>query len=437
MEQSDYQRCLTSMYQLRRFGIKLELDTIRHLLAGLGNPQQAYQCIHIAGTNGKGSVAAMLATILLQAGYTVGRYTSPHLERFNERICINNQPIDDRTVLALYDAVTSLNPPERQPTFFEFTTAMALSAFKQKKVDWAVIETGMGGRMDATNVLEPAITVITNISLEHKAYLGDTIAAIAGEKAGIIKAKTPLVTAVQQKSARTVVLDTAAQRGAPAFLKGRDFRVRATENNHFSYYGLKHRWRDLSTSLHGAHQIDNASLALATCELLRDSGQATLDENHIRSGLKQTEWPGRLEVVADKPTIILDGAHNLMAVRVLANHLIRNYKNRTVTLVLGILEDKPFTAMLKLLAPACSRMIITQPVIERAIPVSVLEKEARNYLTEVYTKPSVELALRQARELSGPDDVICVAGSLYVVGEAKTALGSLDGSTDPIHRMAV
>ena len=168
--------------------------------------------------------------------------------------------------------------------------------------------------MDATNVLEPAITVITNISLEHKAYLGDTIAAIAGEKAGIIKAKTPLVTAVQQKSARTVVLDTAAQRGAPAFLKGRDFRVRATENNHFSYYGLKHRWRDLSTSLHGAHQIDNASLALATCELLRDSGQATLDENHIRSGLQQTEWPGRLEVVADKPTIILDGAHNLMAV---------------------------------------------------------------------------------------------------------------------------
>lgn len=437
MEQSAYQRCLMSMYQLRRFGIKLELNTIRHILAGLGNPQKAYQCIHIAGTNGKGSVVAMLSTIMLEAGYTVGRYTSPHLERFNERICIDNQPIDDATVLALYDAVTSLNPPERQPTFFEFTTAMALAVFEQRKVDWAVIETGMGGRMDATNVLEPAITIITNISLEHKAYLGNTIAAIAGEKAGIIKPKTPLVTGVQQKSARQVVLDMAARHDAPTFLKGRDFRVRTTANNQFSYYGMEHRWRNLSTSLHGAHQIANASLALATCELLGSSGLATLDERHIRSGLKKTKWSGRLEVVAEKPTIILDGAHNLMAVRFLADHLIRTYKNRTVTLVLGILEDKPYTAMLKLLAPACSRMIITQPVIERAIPIAVLEKEVRHYLTEVYTEPSVEQGLRRAKELSGPDDIICVAGSLYVVGEAKTALGLSGGPGDPIHRMTV
>jgi dihydrofolate synthase/folylpolyglutamate synthase len=198
MTNGQYDRCLSSMYGLRRFGIKLGLDTIEAILAALGHPQQNVPAIHVAGTNGKGSVVALLAAILRQAGYRVGHYTSPHLERFNERICIDAVPIDDREVVAAWEKIQAMDHLVREPTFFEATTAMALYEFSRRKVDWAIMETGMGGRLDATNVLQPALCVITNISLEHRDYLGHTIAAIAGEKAGIIKPKTPVVSGVTQ-----------------------------------------------------------------------------------------------------------------------------------------------------------------------------------------------------------------------------------------------
>ena len=425
MPKSKYEQSLSAMYGLRRFGIKLGLDTINTVMADLGHPQNDYRIIHIAGTNGKGSVAAMLSTILHAAGYHVGRYTSPHLERFNERICINDAPIDDPAVLSAYEEVRSFPRPGRELTFFEMTTAMALYVFARQKVDWAVIETGMGGRLDATNAVHPDLTVITNISLEHKNYLGNTLAAIAGEKAGIIKDGIPLVTGVVQQAARDVILKQAIRLNAPAYLKGRDFRCRRLADGRFSYYGRKRTWRCLKLSLKGRHQVENAALVLAACETLAERGLAEFPDDAIQNGLALTRWPGRLEVVSDRPLLILDGAHNLMAARKLAQHLKERYNGRKITLVIGVLDDKACEPILKDLIAPCHRVVITQPAIDRAIAAEELATIARKYAADVEIIPEVGAAVKQTIERSADHDVVCVAGSLYVVGEAKSALREL------------
>jgi dihydrofolate synthase/folylpolyglutamate synthase len=417
------------MYGLRRFGIKLGLEAITAVLDYLDNPQKKYNIIHIAGTNGKGSVAAMMSTILKTAGYRVGRYTSPHLERFNERICIDNTPIGDKAVISAYEKVHSAPHPQRGLTFFEFTTAMALYEFSRQEVDWAVIETGMGGRLDATNAVAPVLSIITNISLEHKAYLGNTIAAIAGEKAGIIKPGTPVVTGVSQPNARKVIVGHAGKLNAPVYLKSRDFKYRRTGEKQLSYYGMSETRRDIKLGLSGHHQIDNAALAMAACEVLRQSGQAELTADDIGKGLMRTRWPGRLEVVSTTPYIILDGAHNLMAARKLAQYLKNQFTEKKITLVIGVLDDKPSDAILKDLIAPCHRVVATQPVIDRAIPAHDLAKVAKKYSRNVDIIPDVGAALENALEKSDRDDVICVAGSLYAVGEAKTALKKLTPPT--------
>jgi dihydrofolate synthase/folylpolyglutamate synthase len=421
MPTSAYTACLDTMYSMRRFGIVLGLSTITTILDGLGNPQRTFSAIHIAGTNGKGSIASALATILQQAGYRVGLYTSPHLIRFNERICVNGQPISDDAVVASWEAVKSVHHGDREPTFFEFSTAMAFHEFGRQEVDYAVIETGMGGRLDATNVVSPILTIITNISLEHKNYLGNTIAAITSEKAGIIKAGIPVVTGVTQKSARTVVEKTAAAHHAPLFLKGRDFRVRRSGGDRFSYTGIDHRWPGMRTGLSGTHQIDNASLVLAACELfMRD--RVNLSREHIQAGLAQNRWPGRLEVVSQKPYVVLDGAHNLMAAKRLSRFLKTALGGKRITMVAGILDDKPYQAILKDLVAPCTRLIITRPKIDRALPLETLEAVARPLIGQIEIVADVGDAVRHAIATSGPEDAVCVAGSLYVVGEAKAAL---------------
>jgi dihydrofolate synthase / folylpolyglutamate synthase len=419
---SKYEESLSAMYALRRFGIKLGLDAINAVLTDLGHPQNDYRIIHVAGTNGKGSVAAMLSTIFQEAGYRVGRYTSPHLERFNERICVNNAPISDSMVVSAYERVSATPRLGRELTFFEFTTAMALYVFARQKVEWAVIETGMGGRLDATNAVQPALTVITNIALEHKAYLGNTLAAIAGEKAGIVKAGVPLVTGATQPSVRDVILKHAKGLGAPTYLKGRDFRFRRSGDKRFSYYGISTVWRQLVLGLKGRHQIENAALVLAACETLTRMGLADFSEDDIRKGLARSRWPGRLEVVSKRPLVILDGAHNLMAARKLAQHLKEQYHQRKITLVIGVLDDKACEPILKNLIAPCHRVIVTQPSIDRAVPANELAAVARKFATNVSIVPDVGAAVEQALKSSKSDEVVCVAGSLYVVGEAKTAL---------------
>jgi len=416
-----YNRCLKTMYGLRRFGIILELDTIKGILKALGNPQNNFASIHVAGTNGKGSVAAALSSILHQSGYKVGLNTSPHLVRFNERILINNRQISDADVVKSYQAVQQVHHGDRSPTFFEFTTAMALYEFGRQGVDWAVIETGMGGRFDATNVIRPAISIITNVSMEHREYLGNTLAQIAREKAGIIKKKTPVVTAIKQKQAQAVVNRVASKKSAPLYILGKHFKVRRQNAGEFSYFGIENTWRHMHTPLLGHYQVENAALALATCELLHKD-KAEISRKNIQDGLTKTRWSGRLEIVSDNPLVILDGAHNLIAARNLARFLSENLPHRRITLVLGILDDKPYAAMLKSLLPVCSRAIITRAKTARALAPQQLYAAAKKIISDVTIIPQVAAAARQAVETAGPDEAVCIAGSLYVVGEAKEAI---------------
>ncbi|MGA6926198.1 MAG: folylpolyglutamate synthase/dihydrofolate synthase family protein, partial [Desulfosarcina sp.] len=416
-----YTQCLDSMYRMRRFGIVLGLSTITEILDGLGNPHHTFSAVHIAGTNGKGSIASTLATILQTAGYRIGLYTSPHLIRFNERISINGQPIPDHDVVESWKAVNAVHQGDREPTFFEFSTAMAFHEFGRRNVDFAVVETGMGGRMDATNVISPMLSIITNISLEHRAYLGNTIAEITREKAGIIKPGIPVVTGVNQKTARAVIQQIASSQSAPLFVKGRDFRSRRTGQDCFSYLGIDHHWTRMRTGLMGGHQVDNACLTLAACEILMRR-QSRLAKDHIQSGLAHSRWPGRLEVVSQNPYVILDGAHNLMAARRLGRFLQDALAGRRITMVAGILDDKPYEAILKDLVTPCARLIVTRAGIDRSLPPETLEAAARPLISDIRIIPDVGDAVRHAIATSRPEDAVCVAGSLYVVGEAKAAL---------------
>ena len=419
------------MYGFRRFGIKLGLSTIKNILIGLGEPQQKYACIHVAGTNGKGSVASSLASILHRSGYKTGLYTSPHLVCFNERIQVNNRPISNAKVVSTYSAVKDAHSGKRDPTFFEFTTAMALVEFAAQKVDWAVIETGMGGRLDATNIIKPALSIITNISLEHREYLGNTLTQIAGEKAGIIKNRTPLVTGVRQKKAIAEIKKIAAEKRAPIFLLGTDFRVRRNQGQAFSYYGIRNVWHNLQTALAGSFQVDNAALVLAACELIGEN-KASMTLKNIREGLAKHHWPGRLEVVSNDPFIILDGAHNLAAAHNLARFLSTHLGDRDITLIVGILDDKPYKAMLKALLKETNRVIFTRAKIDRALDPQILHEAANNLNPDAAIIPDVGQAIRKAVATTPRDGAICIAGSLYVVGEAKEAIGK--GLIDKRHK---
>jgi dihydrofolate synthase/folylpolyglutamate synthase len=426
---SIYQNCLQRMFALQRFGIKLELDTILGILKLLGDPHLSYRCIHIAGTNGKGSIASSLALILHNSGYRVGLFTSPHLIKFNERIQINGKSINDEQVVSLYETVRKADQGERKATFFEFATAMAFYEFAYSQVDWAVIETGMGGRLDATNIIRPRLSVITNISLEHQAYLGNTLTQIAMEKGGIIKPDIPVVTGVSQKSVISVIEKISRKQNASCYRNGKDFCVRRNANGHFDYIGMDQNIENLTTGLAGKHQSDNAAVVLAACEqLIRQN--MILPQNVIRSALKNNHWPGRLEKALDTPRVILDGAHNQMAAHVLSNYIKEELKNFETTLVIGILDDKPYEKMLKSLVPVCRRIILTQPNNQRAIPAEKLLKIVSPMNSDVEIIKDVTAATLKAIKTCKPDEAVCIAGSLYVVGEAKETISKLVISSD-------
>lgn len=420
-EKSEYTQCLEAMYSLQRFGIILGLDTISGILSHLGNPHSSFKAIHVAGTNGKGSVASTLAFILHLAGFRTGLYTSPHLVRFNERICISNRPVSDEAVLESYKAVKNAPRKERELTFFEFSTAMAFDIFAKEKTDWAVIETGMGGRLDATNLLNPELSVITNISLEHREYLGNTIEEITGEKGGIIKTNRPVVTGVKQESAAEVLRRIAAEKSAPLYRFGETFRVSPEPGGSFTYHGMWNTWTDMRTGLSGRYQIDNAALVLAACEILIQNG-VNISADHIRKGLLRNRWPGRLEVVCQSPQVVLDGAHNLEAARVLADYLSEQAENRRIIMVMGILDDKPYREMMHHLLPLCRKVIICQPKTGRAVSADKLASAAKEIIADTEIIPDVGQALAHAMKTASAEDMICVAGSLYVVGEAKEHL---------------
>ncbi len=419
---SDLTQAIAWVFDLQKFGIKFGLSSTLDLLARLDLPYQEARYLHIAGTNGKGSVAAMLSAVLSEAGYPVGLYTSPHLVSMQERFRLGDQEIGAEALVYLINRVRAVIDEAEPPTFFEFVTAMAILYFLEEKADPIILETGMGGRLDATNIVKPLVAVITNISRDHEDHLGRGLRAIAGEKAGIIKEGVPLVTFATQKSVLELLRQRCLELGAPLYRGGVDFAARGRGGGRLDYHGMAQEWRGLALSLNGRHQYRNAAVALAVLEVLAGSGFA-LSEGVIRRGLAQTRWPGRLEQVAQDPRILLDGAHNPAAALTLAQAL--RLERRRLLLVMGIMADKEVDTILARLLPLARTVIFTQPQYFRSAKTADLARRARPYDLEVLQVPRVAEAIRRAQEISGPDDRIVITGSLFTVGEAKEYFQSL------------
>ncbi|WP_417916919.1 bifunctional folylpolyglutamate synthase/dihydrofolate synthase [Candidatus Electronema sp. JC] len=415
--------------QLQLFKIKLGLDSMQHFLARLGDPQRLLRCVHIAGTNGKGSVGAALHAMLTAAGYKTGFYTSPHLSSVRERFQISGTYISKEDFARLISRIESVLDG-RQITYFECTTALALLWFAEQQTDFAVLEVGMGGRLDATNVVTPLVSVITNVSMDHEQHLGDTLAKIAAEKAGIIKPAVPVVSAIAEDESGRVIRETCAERQAPLYLFGRDFSGSGA-GSLWQYQGLDGlKLTDLPMPLRGGHQISNCSLALAAVQLLQRQGWA-ISEAQIRSGLAQTRWPGRLEYFrSEGRQFLLDGAHNPAGAAALREVLCSEFPRQRLILVWGAMADKDINAALREVAPLADRIILTKAAdSERAASpeqlAAVLPEASQ---AKVICAASIPAALDQARAMAAEDDLICVSGSLYLIGAARELL--LGGLTD-------
>ncbi len=416
-----YRELVSWLYSLQKFGIKFGLSRTSNLLEAFGNPHLGQRYIHIAGTNGKGSVGAMLESILMRSGLKVGFYSSPHLVSFTERFRINRAFIKQEHAASLIRELEGVTSQKEPPTFFELTTAMALIYFFRSNIDVGIIEVGMGGRLDATNVIHPMVSVITNIGLEHREFLGDTIIEIAKEKAGIIKQGADVVTGAHQPSVIGLFDSLCKKKGAPLWRLGHDVRYRRLPSGLLEYRGLGDRYRHLEVGLKGRFQYRNAALALLTVEILKGKGLAVSDEA-IRLGLADLMWPGRLEQVSSDPTIILDGAHNPSAMRSLAHSIKRDFDFEQLILVLGVMADKDVLNILKEILPLASRAIYTRPAYHRAATPQFLMDMAKEYGKAGEVHFSIPAAIERARSLAGKRDLILITGSLFTIGEVKSYL---------------
>ena len=425
-----YRQAVQYLYNLQKFGIKFGLSQTANLLAAMGNPQEGRQYVHIGGTNGKGSVGSFLASILKEAGLCVGFYSSPHLVRFTERFKVDNREISREKVVSLVNEVKTAVVDHEPPTYFEATTAMAFAYFNRENTDLSIMEVGMGGRLDATNVITPRVSVITNISLEHQEYLGSRLLDIAGEKAGIIKKGIPVVTGVTQPAVIDLIRTVCKKKGAPLVRVGSDVRYRRSASG-LNYYGTGHRFKRLELGLTGDYQGRNAALALAALECLEQSGFA-VSSAAIRSGLKKAVWPGRMHIISRNPTILLDGAHNPAAIRTLVRTVNRDMAYRRLLLVIGIMEDKAIGPMLKTIVPHADRVFYTRPTYSRAADPGLLMNEAASLHRPGEAVESLADAIERAKKSAGPQDLILICGSLFTVGEALSYLDpETYGSEDP------
>ncbi|MBI5603707.1 MAG: bifunctional folylpolyglutamate synthase/dihydrofolate synthase [Deltaproteobacteria bacterium] len=512
----EYDQGLSYLYNLQKFGIKFGLSKTENLLKVFNNPQESLRLIHIAGSNGKGSVAAMLSSVYSQAGYKVGLFTSPHLIDFRERFQINGRLIEKDQTLALIKEIKEKTDLEEPPTFFEFVTAMALLYFYREKVDLAIMETGLGGRLDATNIIHPLITVITTITLEHQEYLGKTLKKIALEKAGIIKPHIPLVTGVNQKKVQVILEDICREKQVLMLLVGRDFRTRKLKNGTFSYFGfrssefgvgeqfgvgekgpfvvrrssfvegskvtlgteknfpnmefgiLNHngksskaerptlngflnpqsairnpkfpgdlvltapnselktpnfppspvtRHPSLRVGLLGDHQIRNAGLALTVIDYLK--ARFPIQEEAVREGLARVTWPGRLEVLSERPWIVLDGAHNPGAMKTLSRTLSRVFSYKRLLLIIGMMKDKAIEQTFNYIIPKADIVYLSRAEYDRSSEPETLLPLVKVKNLPCHLAQSIPLAINQARKEAEPEDLILITGSLFLVGEAR------------------
>jgi dihydrofolate synthase/folylpolyglutamate synthase len=422
MSQLSYRAAIDFLFKLETSAIKLGLDNTTSLLGAIGNPQDSFRSVHIAGTNGKGSVASFLNSILFHNGLTTGLFTSPHLVDYRERIRRDGVAIPAGSVREI---VSMVAPHVRRigASYFEATTAVGFEYFKREKIDLAVVEVGMGGRLDSTNVIRPLAACITTIDYDHEKYLGRTLARIAAEKAGIIKAGVPVVCGRMPRSASRTIRSIAARRGARVFDAAECTTVRPLEvgrsGSIFEYRGLAGK-RTLRIGLGGSYQIANAAIAVLAAEVLSETG-TRIAARAIEEGLEHALWPGRFQVLKRRPLVICDGAHNVSGARALVRSLGEMGIDRVLT-VFGVLRDKNCRNMLAVLSGPTDRFVFTKPDYHRALPLGALRGAARTLGLPFKGFSRVGGALDYAlQHCEGRPVVVC--GSLYVIGEAMQFFG--------------
>jgi len=420
----NYSEAVSYLYGLERFGIKLGLENTLSLLDFLGNPHLKFPSVHIAGTNGKGSVSAILESILCHSNYKTGLYTSPHLVDFRERIRICGRWIEEDFILGFVNNLKRKIEKE-QYTFFEVTTALAFSYFALKKIDIGVIETGLGGRLDSTNVILPEVAIITTINYDHTDKLGTTLQQIAYEKGGIIKFGVPTVVMAEQEEVLDVLKSICRKRKSK-FIHIEDaarweIDKSSISGSVFSFESVLVKYKNLKLNLAGSHQIKNAVASLTAIEELKNKGWKT-KKNGVREGLKKVDWRGRLEIFQKKPLVLLDVAHNPEGVNILVDSLKKLLPDDEVTFIFGVVEGKDFPQMLSILKDYSHLIILTQPKYSKMIPPELLakelEKKKANYKVIPEIKEAFEFALENAKPSASPgSDVICITGSHFAVGE--------------------
>ena len=428
---------------------KFDLAHMRVLLQALNHPERRFPSVLIAGTNGKGSTAATLASILRASGLKTGLYTSPHLVRINERIRINGKEISDDDFAELHgkiDRVAEMLVEKKElpwhPSFFEMMTAIAFEYFSHEQVDLAVLEVGMGGRLDATNVVEPRVSVITDISLDHQKFLGKTVSEIAREKAGIIRRGGPVVTLPQQPEANDVIGNAILEMGArgvnavpfvpPVSPGSGEYLIPSSglgSSRHVYRYPLQVMGEQIlvETPLVGRHQLRNIALAIAAAEELNRQGFNSIKAKSIERGIRETQWPGRFQVIAARagwPEIVIDVAHNPAGAWALRSALSERYADRSLIFVFGAMRDKAISDMAEILFPLADRVIATRPANPRAAsPEEILQTGARTGV-DIDAVEDVEAAVQRARSLASVGTVVVITGSIYLVGEAMSIVGS-------------
>ncbi|MFX3634914.1 MAG: folylpolyglutamate synthase/dihydrofolate synthase family protein [Candidatus Pristimantibacillus sp.] len=441
LEQSEelrsYREAVDWINGLIPFGIRPGLDRIEKLLELLNNPQRRLKFIHIAGTNGKGSTCAYLTSVLIQSGYDVGTFTSPYITKFTNRFQYNGKDIEEETLLRLANiikpqveaiAATELG----SPTMFEVSTALALLYYATVTYpDYVVWETGLGGRLDVTNIVTPVISVITNVGHDHMDRLGDTLSAVAMEKAGIIKAGVPVVSAVTQPEVIDVVKRTAKDKKSTLYLLGEQFTITeqsVKENEQsFRFEGLFRAIDPLTITLNGAHQRMNAAVAVMTLEVLRQYYALIVEDEALLEGLRLAAWPGRLEMVTDSPRLLLDGAHNPEGAESLAAAIKSTYKYDRLHLMMGMLENKNHQGVIKHILPIVDTLIVTEPDFRNKLEAGLLADLIGNAKSEEQTfelivEPDWREALLKLQQITGETDLGVVTGTLYLIADVRSRL---------------
>lgn len=424
----NYNECICYLEEEVGFGSVPGLERIQALCDKLGNPERKLSVIHVAGTNGKGSAVAMLSAILQEAGYRVGTYTSPHLERYNERFLINGQEISDE---AFAEEITLMKKlcgelaaeGKAVPTLFEIVTGAAFHYFAEQKVDILVLEVGLGGKYDATNIVPtPLLSLIMSISIDHTDFLGNSIEEIALEKAGIIKKNCPVVLYSQDEIVYNIMKDTAEENSATLYCP-EDAEIsissQTLEGTVFSVKTNAFSWQDLNLPLLGSYQIPNCITVLEACNVLRERG-LSLPESAIRNGLKKARWAGRMEICGKEPLVLLDGAHNTDGILQLANSVKAYFNETKVTLILGVLGDKEYHKMAEVILPHADAVILTEPHSERKLDVFSLARSISEHNGTIYTEKEIEAAFEKALSITPKDGIILCCGSLYMIGAMRT-----------------